>query len=250
MAKSVLNDVLDDVSNNVSNEKLAGNLTEKLNENLDEILNGIDAVIFDLDGTLVDSMWVWRQIDIDYLASLGYELPENLQHDLEGMSFSETAEYFKERFEISDEVDVIKAKWNDMAKLHYKTDICLKEGVEDFLACLYEKDIKMGIASSNSAELVSTAINTHKLDRYISKFCTSCEVNAGKPAPDVYLEVARRLGVSPERCLVFEDVPNGIRAGKNADMRTCAVYDDFSEDVDEIKRELADFYIRSYLELV
>ena len=79
------------------------------------MLENIKAVIFDLDGTLVDSMWMWREIDIEYLAGFGIELPDDLQKSISGMSFSETAEYFKDRFGIKDDTDTIKKRWNEMA---------------------------------------------------------------------------------------------------------------------------------------
>ena len=80
-----------------------------------DLLKDKRAVLFDLDGTLVDSMWVWRNIDIDFLSAIGKELPDDLQKEIEGMSFTETAEYFKKRFGIKDDVEDIKAHWNRMA---------------------------------------------------------------------------------------------------------------------------------------
>ena len=74
-----------------------------------------EAVLFDLDGTLVDSMWVWPEVDIDYLGRMGLEVPEDLQRELEGMGFTAVAWYFKERFQIPDSVEQIKKTWNDMA---------------------------------------------------------------------------------------------------------------------------------------
>ncbi len=79
---------------------------------------------------------------------------------------------------------------------------------------------------------------------------TACEVPKGKPAPDVYLEAARRLGATPENCLVFEDVPMGIQAGKNAGMRVCAVEDLFSAEQIQEKRKLADYYISDYQQVL
>ncbi len=79
------------------------------------MLSNIKAIIFDLDGTLVDSMWIWKQVDIDYLEKHGHPLPDDLQKDIEGMSFTETAQYFKNRFNIEDDIDDIKAEWNAMA---------------------------------------------------------------------------------------------------------------------------------------
>ena len=97
------------------------------------MIQNMKAVIFDLDGTLVDSMWMWKQIDIDYLQRFGIELPEDLQASIEGKSFSETAMYFKERFELPDSLEQIKADWNEMAFDTYANKVPLKDGVADFL---------------------------------------------------------------------------------------------------------------------
>ena len=93
-----------------------------------EMLSGIDTVIFDLDGTLVDSMWVWPEIDVEYLGRYGIQLDERLQGDIDGMSFTETAEYFKERFGIPDSVEKIKEDWNRMAEEKYLHQVPLKKG--------------------------------------------------------------------------------------------------------------------------
>ena len=86
----------------------------------------------------------------------------------------------------------------------------------------------------------------HNLRDYFSCIMTGTDVERGKPNPDIYLAVAEGLGVSPERCLVFEDITAGILAGKNAGMRVCAVEDDYSAQFRELKKELADYYIEDY----
>ena len=89
-----------------------------------EVINMIDkkkAVIFDLDGTLVNSMWVWHDIDIEYLGRYGYDVPEDMVQEIEGMGFTEVAVYFKERFRIPDEIETIKEEWNRMAFEKYAT---------------------------------------------------------------------------------------------------------------------------------
>lgn len=214
------------------------------------MLEGIKAVIFDLDGTLVDSMWMWKDIDIEFLGKYGYELPSNLQSEIEGMSFSETAEYFKNRFNLNISLDEIKAEWNQMAWNKYLNEVPLKEGVEDFLRYLKSNHIKAGIATSNSRELVNLIIESHGVKDYFDSVRTSCEVERGKPAPDIYLLVAKDLGVEVDQCLVFEDVIQGIMAGKNAGMKVCAVYDHFSKEVTMQKKELSDYYIESFYEIV
>ena len=91
-------------------------------------LQASDAVLFDLDGTLVDSMWMWKEIDIEYLGRFGLSCPPDLQKIIEGMSFSETAEYFKHRFQIPDSIDAIKADWIRMSIEKYRNEVPLKPG--------------------------------------------------------------------------------------------------------------------------
>ena len=210
----------------------------------------IEAVIFDLDGSMVDSMWMWRTIDIEYLGRFGIELPENLQSCIEGMSFSETAVYFKKRFGLPDDLDTIKADWNRMAWDKYAYEVPVKDGVMELLQYCMEHGIKAGIATSNSRELVDNVIKVHGLDAYFDCIMTGCDVAKGKPAPDIYLAVARALGVAPENCLVFEDIIPGIQAGKAAGMQVCAVYDKYSEHQDDVKRDLADYYTYQFRELM
>lgn len=214
------------------------------------MLKDIDAVIFDLDGTLVDSMWMWESIDIEYLGSFGIPLPKDLQKNIEGMSFSETAIYFKETFELPVSLDEIKSKWNQMAWDKYANEVPLKDGVKELLNYLKEHKIHAGIATSNSRELVDLIIEKHQIKEYFASIRTSCEVAKGKPSPDIYLLVAQDLNVDPDRCLVFEDVIQGVMAGKNANMKVCAVYDKFSEKDQDVKKKLADYYIHSMSEVL
>ena len=214
------------------------------------MLKDIDAVIFDLDGTVVDSMWMWRTIDIEYLAGFGIELPEDLQSCIEGLSFTETAVYFKNRFDIPDDVETIKKTWNDMARDMYAHRVPPKPGIKDFLIKLKEHGIKTGIASSNSLELVRIVLDSLGIREYFDEIHTSCEVEHGKPFPDIYLLAAQTLGIQPQRCLVFEDIIPGIDAGHAAGMKVCAVYDDFSHRESEMKRERADYYIEHYSQVM
>ena len=210
----------------------------------------VEAVIFDLDGSMVDSMWMWKAIDIEYLGRFGIDLPENLQACIEGMSFSETAVYFKERFNLPDDLDTIKEDWNRMAWDKYAYEVPVKDGVTELLQYCMSHGIKAGIATSNSRELVENVVKARQLDQYFDCIMTGCDVEKGKPAPDIYLAVARELGVSPENCLVFEDIIPGIQAGKAAGMRVCAVYDKYSEYQDAEKRTLADYYTYHFKELM
>lgn len=213
------------------------------------MLNNIEAVIFDLDGTLVDSMWMWREIDVEYLSHFDIEVPSDLQQAVEGMSFSETAQYFKERFNLPDPVEVIKMEWNKMAWDKYGNEVPLKKGVIEFLEELRSRGIKTGIATSNSKELVEHVLKSLNITEYFDSVRTSCEAKKGKPAPDIYLLVADDLQVDPKDCLVFEDLALGIMAAKGAGMRVCTVFDPYSEDDRDRKRKLADYYIDTYFDI-
>ena len=215
-----------------------------------ELLKNKKAILFDLDGTLVDSMWMWKKIDIEFLGRYGYDCPEDLQKSIEGMSFSETAVYFKERFEIPLSLEEIKACWTQMSIDKYRYEVPLKKGVQEFLQYCKDNGLQTGIATSNGREMVDAVIDSLGIAPYLQVITTACEVNAGKPEPDIYLEVAKRLGVDPEDCVVFEDVPAGILAGKRAGMTVIAVEDDFSKGMREEKCSLADGFINDYFEIL
>lgn len=214
------------------------------------MLNQIEAVIFDLDGTLADSMWVWTAIDKDYIEKYHLTPPDDFHEAMEGMSYTETAEYFLKLFpQLPHTIEEIKQEWYEMALDKYANEVVLKEGAEAFIREIRKMGLRTGIATSNDRKLVEAFLAGRGLTDLFDSIRTSCEVNKGKPAPDVYLKVAEDLTVSPEKCLVFEDVPMGILAGKNAGMKVCAVDDRFSRVQDEKKRELADYYIHDYNEI-
>lgn len=213
------------------------------------MLENCEAVIFDLDGTLVDSMWIWKQIDIDYLKRHGKELPENLQHEIEGMSFTETASYFKARFALPDTLETIKEEWNRMASDLYENEIQIKEGAGRLLMRLREKGLRLGIGTSNFRALAESVLLSNGIYEYFDVIRTSCEVPKGKPSPDIYLKVAEELKVLPSRCIVFEDTYAGTLAAKRAGMKVCAVYDDYSKHRWEDLILLADMHVRSMDEI-
>ena len=209
------------------------------------------AVIFDMDGTLIDSMWVWHSVDEIYMQKYHLIEPDDFHEEMEGMSFAEVADYFLRAFpNLMLTTAEIMEEWHQLAMDKYRNEVQLKEGALEFLLSLKEQGICLGIATSNSRELAEAVLDAHGIRNLFDCILTSDEAKAGKPAPDVYLKVAEKLNVLPAQCLVFEDVPKGILAGKNAGMRVCAVEDLFSAEQIQEKRKLADYYISDYQQVL
>lgn len=213
-------------------------------------MDNIKAVIFDLDGTLIDSMGIWAQIDKEYLSCFGHTVPDNLQEEITHLTFTETANYFKERFNIEDDIDDIIATWNTMAFNHYSNDIKLKDNVIPFLNKLKNKGIKISLATSNSITLLEATLKNNGIYHYFDAISTTEEVKKSKDNPDIYLLSAKKLNIDPKDCLVFEDIVQAVKGAKLAGMKVCAVYDRCSEHQKDELISLADKYILNFEELL
>lgn len=209
----------------------------------------IKACIFDMDGTLIDSMGVWHDIDIAFADRFGFELHEGYKEEIQGLTFYDTAVYYKKTYGLDLSIDEILKIWDDMAYDFYTKNIVFKDGAIKLLTDLRKRGIKIGIVTSNSSRLTYGFLNANDAVSLFDVICTSDDIPVSKPSPDGYLYAAKKLYVEPKLCMVFEDVPNGVLAGINAGMRTCAVYDRYTDELDDKKRSLADYYIASYDEV-
>ena len=207
-------------------------------------------IIFDLDGTLLDSMGMWADIDVEYLGNLGIECPENLQRDLEGYSYEETALYFKKRFNIKDSTDTIKETWRRMCEYRYCKSIPLKPGAAEYLKYLRDRGCRCAIASSNSRELIEKTLEARNLRQYFDAIVTCDEAGANKPDPSVYLKAAEILGVGTDECMVFEDILHGLKGARNAGMYCVCMDDKYSDDIRNEKEALCDRYIYDFREMM
>lgn len=210
----------------------------------------IEAVIFDLDGTLVDSMWMWADIDDEYLSRFGLRVNEEASENIAGMSIEETAVFFKETYNLPDSIEKIISDWIDMSLDKYKHEVRLKAYAAELLDWLRANGIKTAIASSNAIKMIEACLDSNGVRDRFDAVISSSEVEHGKPYPDVYLYAAKRIGADPSKCLVFEDIPAGIIAGKAAGMTVAAVEDKYSSGSEDEKRKLADMYFPGFGEFL
>jgi len=214
------------------------------------LLDNIQGAIFDMDGTIIDSMWVWYAINKDYLHKRNLSMPTDLKEKIETMTFKESALYFKDRFQIEDSVETIMDEWNEMAKSSYSNGVKLKPGVYEYLTKLKEKDIKIGLATSNYSKLVDLALSQNNIKHFFDAITTTEEVEREKSFPDIYLLTAKKLNVEPEKCVVFEDILPAIKGAKLAGMTVVGVQDEYSLDQWESIMEYSDHWIEKYEELI
>jgi HAD superfamily hydrolase (TIGR01509 family) len=182
----------------------------------------IEAVIFDLDGVIVDSEQVWDAAREQLAKERGGRWHEGAQADMMGMSSNEWSLYMHDVIGLAES----PAEINDevvrrMSEL-YRVELPVIEGAVDAVERVAERK-PLGLASSSNRPLIDLVLELTRLDRYFRATVSSEEVQRGKPAPDVFLEAARRLGVEPSACAVVEDSRNGILAGRAAGMRVVAV---------------------------
>ncbi|HNQ43349.1 MAG TPA: HAD family phosphatase [Candidatus Cloacimonadota bacterium] len=209
-----------------------------------------NAIIFDLDGTLIDSMRLWRNVDQEFLVSRGVTVPADLfDHLPHGNSFIHTAQYFKDRFALSESAEEIMQIWTDMVSRHYSMDMALKPGAGDFVKRLFDQGYKIGLGTSNSYELAEKALTLNKIWPYFHAVTTGDMNLMGKPYPDIYLHCAQKLEVMPEDCIVIEDTLSGVQAGLAAGMTVIGIHDPDSIEQHERMKALAHAFCLDYVDL-
>jgi len=186
--------------------------------------------IFDMDGTLVDSMVYWKHLATEFLESKGVlEISPTVLEQIKPMTMTESASLFIQEYGLPGTPESVAAEMNAMMDEHYRRDIPLKPGVQAYLEALHRKGAVMCVASATAEDLMEACLTRLGVAHYFS-FLLSCEtVGAGKNQPDVYWEAAKRLGTQPGDIAVFEDALYAAKTAKQAGFYTIAVRDDSNQ---------------------
>jgi len=185
-------------------------------------MSAVEALVFDLDGVLVDSEHVWDEVREQLAHERGGRWHERAQADMMGMSSTEWSRYMHDVIGLDEAPEEINAEVVRRMQVRYAERLPLIDGAVEAVQRL-AGSFRLALASSSNRALIDTVLSTTGVVRAFEATVSSEEVERGKPAPDVFLEAARRLRIAPERCAVVEDSGNGIRAAHAAGMRVLAI---------------------------
>ena len=213
-------------------------------------LGEISAVIFDMDGTILDSLDIWVQSDIRFITEQGFEYDSSVSAQLKKLHFHSACDFLKERYSLSMSPEDIGERLMELVEHGYLHEAKLKEGVSEFIDKLAENGVKMCVATSNEKGLAQGSLrNTGILDK-MQFVLTSDEVGEGKETPKIFLEAAKMLGEDIAHTVVFEDSSHAMHSAKLGGFKTVGIFEQrFPDEFDELKKE-ADMTIKSFKELL
>lgn len=210
----------------------------------------LQSAIFDMDGTLLDSMHIWNGIWAQLVKNHGFELSPEVNEKLMTYTPLAGAQYCKETFGLSQTPEELIAETSDMVKHFYTHDVQPKPGVVKFLSLLKMEGVWMYVATNTDRQLVEAALEHTGLRSYFRGVITSSEVGKGKrESPEIYERAMQRLQSNKLNTVIFEDAVHAIRTAKDAGFRVCGVYDEVSKADQEEIQKLSDYYIRSFDEM-
>jgi len=207
-------------------------------------------ILFDLDGTLIDSNGVWLDVDIKFLARRGKPLTTEYTDFVSHSIFPTAAKFTKEYYNLPESEIEIMSEWHELAREAYQFHVPIKPGVIPYLEQCYQKGEKMVLFTASVPELGNAAIRRLGIERYFSSVIFAQEIGLEKRNPAAFLRVAQFLNVTPSCCTMFDDAPHNCSAARAAGMRVVGVYDRFYEDFQEQVRRNSDCYINSFHDLL
>lgn len=208
----------------------------------------IEGIIFDFDGTLVDSQYIWENIDDKYLESLGKSSRPGLHKTIEKFTLRQAAEYLKSEYQINDSVEGIINSVKALAADEYLYNVPLKDGVLDALEEMSRLGVKMCVATTNVKQLVVAAAKRCGIDKYFSDYFSGSDLNINKNTPKLYELALEHLGTDKDKTWIFEDSLHAVISAKVGGFNVAAVYDESSKELSYELRQNADLYIQAMKE--
>jgi HAD superfamily hydrolase (TIGR01509 family) len=208
----------------------------------------LSAIIFDLDGVLADSEPWWSQIDAKLLAKYGVTYRGEYHQNVVGVSYRIAVEFYKKAFGLSVPTEEMMRRRGEIATEFFANRVGLFPKVEEVLQELRQMKLHLAVATSSLSASARPFLDRHQLTGFFQVIVTGEEVERGKPAPDIYLRAADKLGIPADACLVVEDALPGVAAAKAANMRVVAIPDRRFVDPDEYEKK-ADYVLGSLKEL-
>lgn len=208
-------------------------------------MSNIKAVIFDMDGVLLDNFEAWIKFDGIFLEQFGIIPDEEYSIFVNGRSQEEVAIWLKQKYNLKESAEQIQTSKIDYIKKVYEIESKPMKGVEDLLKKIKKSGLKLALCSGAKQWMINIILDRFNWYDYFEAVISSDHVNyIGKPNPEIYLHTARILQIEPENCLVFEDAENGVAAAKNAGM-SCIGFKDLNFNLpDDLSR--ADFVVNSF----
>ena len=204
-----------------------------------------DGVIFDVDGTLLDSMPVWNKAGVQYLAQLGIRAEAGLSEKLFALTLEESARYIQSAYHVRHEIRTITAGINDLIMQAYAQAIPFKAGAAELLASLAEHDVPFAAATASDRCIVEAAFRRLGVLGLFRGIITAGETGCGKDRPDMYIAAAGMLGTAPGCTWVFEDALHAARTARSAGFKVAAVFDETSRASWPVLSALADYRVRT-----
>lgn len=195
---------------------------------LNTLKNDYDALIMDLDGTLIDSMHIWHKVDEDFLSKRGIPLTPEYTDYVKRANFYDGAVYTINKYNLPETPEEVMDEWNSMVNVAYANDIRLKPGVYEFLKEASELGYKIGVATASTSANTRNCLTNNKIINLLDAIITleDLDGNVDKSTPDIYLKMASLLDVTPDRALVFEDVLGPCKGAMSGGFDVCAIYDE------------------------
>lgn len=188
------------------------------------------AIIFDLDGTLVDSMKYWRSVSRDFMKTKGIDIEDEIQHKMTTMNLDASLKYLKDYYKLEESFEELMRDFSRTVEDFYRNKVETKEGCLEILKYFKDQGIKVVIGTSTAAHFANIVIKKYGIDKFIDGLYTADSVGHLKAEEEFYTSIAEELGEMPEDVFLVDDSYLALRTGKRAGLKTIGIYDENSKD--------------------